>query len=274
VRLRNWVAAGAACTALVPAAAAQAAPAPLTANYTATDVSATDHQWYVTGTTTTTAGIAQGGTVTFGYPTGTSRHDVFFGTKPPTTCTPAASATGAVPPAGPTRSPWTASCRFDTPGTYSFLCQLHPTMIGTVVVSPADAADPVGGSVPDVLSLGVGESANLGRFLLGVAADYTATLPAVVTSTMANATLTVADPSPTAPGHLLNGMFVMAQPLQVTAGTTFALLTGPVALLSWPGPVSSNNVTVTFKQPIAATDPLRSGAYAKTLVFTLSTTGP
>jgi plastocyanin len=272
LRLTTWAVVAAVSAVLLPSSAQAAAP--LAAAFTATDLSATNHQWYATGTTTTTAVIAQHGTVTFGYPAGTSRHNAFFGTKPPTACTPAASATGSIPPAGPTAAGWTASCRFDTPGTYSFLCQLHPTMTGTIVVSGADSGDDVGGSVPDVLSLGVGESANLGRFLLGVAADYTASLPAVVTHTMANATLTVNDPSPTAPGHLLNGSFVMAQPLQVRADGPFAPLTTPVALHIWNGPVSSENVTVTFKQPIAATDPLRSGAYAKTLVFTLSSATP
>ena len=45
-----------------------------------------------------------------------------------------------------------------------------------------------------------------------------------------------------------------------------------MTLLTWPGPVASDSVLVTFKQPIARTDPLRSGTYAKTLQFTLSTT--
>jgi hypothetical protein len=33
-------------------------------------------------------------------------------------------------------------------------------------------------------------------------------------------------------------------------------------------------VTVNFKQPIGATDALRTGTYSKTLTFTLSTTTP
>jgi len=33
-------------------------------------------------------------------------------------------------------------------------------------------------------------------------------------------------------------------------------------------------VTITFKQHINATDALRTGAYSKTLTFTLSTTAP
>jgi len=280
VRLKIWVAV-LASTVLLPAGARAAAP--LTADFTATDISATNHQWYASGTTTTTAVIAQHGSVTFNYPTGdpaTTRHNAFFGTNPPTSCDPALSAAGGVPTAGPLRAPWTATCRFDAPGTYSFVCQIHPNMTGTVVVSSADAGGAVGGSVPDILSLGVGESANLGRFLLGVAADYTATLPAVVTSTMANASLTVNDPSQTAPGHLLNGTYVMAQPLQIRASnaatpdTSFAPVTSPITLLTWHGPVTNDAVTVAFKQRIGATDPLRSGSYAKTLVFTLSSATP
>jgi hypothetical protein len=33
-------------------------------------------------------------------------------------------------------------------------------------------------------------------------------------------------------------------------------------------------MTLEFEQPIAASDPLRSGTYAKTVVFPLSTTTP
>ena len=38
--------------------------------------------------------------------------------------------------------------------------------------------------------------------------------------------------------------------------------------------MSNDTVTIDFKQPISATEPLRTGAYAKTLTFTLSTTNP
>ena len=33
-------------------------------------------------------------------------------------------------------------------------------------------------------------------------------------------------------------------------------------------------MTIGFKQPIKASDPLRTGTYSKTLTFTLSTTNP
>jgi len=272
MRLATWAVVAACAAALLPATAH--AQAPLSADFTATDISTTNHQWYVTGTTTTTAPVAQHGTVTFNYPTGTTRHDVAFDGPRPAECTPALSAAGFTPTAGPARAPWNASCRFDAPGTYTFFCQIHTTMRGAIVVSAADSGGPVTGSVPDVLAIGIGASTDLGHFLLGIAADYTASLPATITSTMANATLTVHDPSAQAPGHLVNGTYVMAQRLQVKAGDgAFMPLSSPVTLLTWNGPTSNNVVTIGFKQPIAATDPLRSGVYAKTLTFTLSSTG-
>ncbi len=256
MRLGTWVLAAVACAAVWPAAAHAAAP--LTADFTATDVG-TNHSWYVTGTTSaTTTTIAQHGTVSFHYPTGNSRHDVIFlaANPKPASCSPALTTTAQgsfVPAAGPTAPGWNASCTFDTPGTYSFQCQLHPTMRSTIVVSPADAGGDAGGTVPDVLAIGIGPAANLGQFLLGVAKDYTADVPATITSTMANATLTASDPSATATGHLLNGSYVMAQPLQIRAtdaanpATSFGPLTSPATLLTWSGPVSNDNVIVSLQ---------------------------
>jgi len=43
---------------------------------------------------------------------------------------------------------------------------------------------------------------------------------------------------------------------------------------AWNAPVSNATVAVSFKQPIGATDPLRTGTYSKTLTFTLATTEP
>ena len=43
---------------------------------------------------------------------------------------------------------------------------------------------------------------------------------------------------------------------------------------TYAAPVSNDNVTIDFKQSIAANEPLRTGTYAKTLTFTLSTTNP
>ena len=65
------------------------------------------------------------------------------------------------------------------------------------------------------------------------------------------------------PGHLMNGTFALPEPLQVSFSQA-----------AWTAPVSNEAVTVSFKQPIKANDALRTGAYTKTLTFTLSTTSP
>ena len=104
-----------------------------------------------------------------------------------------------------------------------------------------------------------------------------------MTSTAGDATLSVADPSPNSTGRLVNGSFSLTQPLEVNA-TSAASPTGafapvggagnPTSLLSWNGPVGNDAVTIGFKQSIGASEGLRTGAYSKTLTFTLSTTTP
>ena len=73
---------------------------------------------------------------------------------------------------------------------------------------------------------------------------------------------------PTGTGRLVNGAFALASPLLV-AGSPL-----PAVVKTYAAPVANDVVTVEFKQPIGATEPLRSGSYAKTLTFTLSTTNP
>ena len=76
--------------------------------------------------------------------------------------------------------------------------------------------------------------------------------------TALDATLTVSDP-----GHLMNGTFALPEPLQVSFSKS-----------TWAAPVSNDPVTIAFKQAVKASDALRTGAYSKTLTFTLSTTNP
>ena len=61
----------------------------------------------------------------------------------------------------------------------------------------------------------------------------------------------------------MNGTFALPSPLAVTFSKS-----------AWSAPVSNDAVTITFKQHVDATDALRTGAYSKTLTFTLSTTTP
>ncbi len=139
------------------------------------------------------------------------------------------------------------------------------------------------GTVPATLALSLGTPAAFAPFTPGVARVYTATTMANVISTAGDATLSVADPSSTATGRLMNGTFALVSPVQAratsAAGTGSALAdvggsSVPTTLLSYAGPVSNDSVTVTFSQSIGVNEPLRTGAYSKSLTFTLSTTTP
>ena len=114
------------------------------------------------------------------------------------------------------------------------------------------------GTVPATLSLSLGAPGSFGAFVPATTREYTASTSANVISTAGDAALTVSDP-----GHLTNGAFTLAEPLRVEFSKS-----------AWTGPVSNDPVTITFKQLIKNVDPLRSGAYSKTLTFTLSTTTP
>jgi hypothetical protein len=142
----------------------------------------------------------------------------------------------------------------------------------------------VTGSVPSTLSLSTTPSSvNLGAFAAGLAADYYSTMPVTVLSTAQSATLAAYDGSTQATGHLVNGTFVLAQPLQATATdpantvpsySPLPATGAPLALLAYAAPVSNDPVTVGFKQSIGAGDPLRTGTYSKTITLVLSTTSP
>lgn len=121
----------------------------------------------------------------------------------------------------------------------------------------AYAETPAGGTVPATLSLTLGAPASFGAFTPGVAKDYSATTTATVTSTAADAALTITGPK------LANGAFTLASPLE-----------GLGVVKTWAAPTSNEVVPIGFEQSIAASEPLRTGTYSSTLTFTLSTTSP
>jgi hypothetical protein len=146
-----------------------------------------------------------------------------------------------------------------------------------LLVAADDENGTVGGTVPATLSLSLGTFPAFAPFTPGVARDYNTTGTATVVSSAGDATLSVADPSSTNTGHLVNGAFFLPQKLQAGTGATFAPVGGsaaPTTLKTWSAPTSNEAVAVNFRQSIGATDALRTGAYAKTLTFTLSTTTP
>jgi Copper binding proteins, plastocyanin/azurin family len=83
--------------------------------------------------------VATGDTVAFSYPaTGASHHTVVFTSAQKPTCT-------GVPSSNPitTGGPgWSGTCRFDSAGTYTFVCGLHPAMTGQVTVTAAATPTP------------------------------------------------------------------------------------------------------------------------------------
>jgi hypothetical protein len=152
-----------------------------------------------------------------------------------------------------------------------------PTMTPTTFFQSTSVPGDVGGTVPPTLALSVSPAASFGTFTPGVARAYTTSAIATVTSTAAEAALTVSDKSATAPGHLVNGAHALPQAVQARAlpdGVHGAVSGAPLALKAYPAPVTNDATTLELRQAIGANDPLRTGSYSKTLTFTLSTTQP
>jgi predicted dienelactone hydrolase len=168
----------------------------------------------------------------------------------------------------------------DTEKVRDDMSALAVEFFGAKLASAAGAV--VGGTVPATLSLTLGTPATFGSFTPGLDWVYSASSTATVVSSAGDATLSVADPG-ASPGHHVNGTVSLPQPLQARAtragstATTFADVgtsANPLTLLTWSGPASNDAVALEFKQAIVRTDPLRTGAYSKTLTYTLSTSAP
>ena len=123
--------------------------------------------------------------------------------------------------------------------------------------------------MPATLALTMGTPAAFGAFTPGVGKEYTARHHGHVISTAGDATLSVADPSATATGHLVNGTFSLNQALQAQASSPAAGLAKPFAnvggsaspttLASWTNPVSNDPVAIGFKQTILASEAAAHG---------------
>ena len=131
-----------------------------------------------------------------------------------------------------------------------------------------------GATVPATLALSLG-SGGFGAFVPGVARDYETSVGATITTTAGDAALSVLDPATASPGKLVNGAFALAHPVQAAVAGPFTAVSGaPLTVHTYAGPASNDALTLRFKQTIGASEPLRTGAYSKTLTFTLSTTAP
>jgi hypothetical protein len=152
--------------------------------------------------------------------------------------------------------------------TLTATSESDPSKTATASCSTAGQDGTVGGSVPATLALTLGTPAAFGAFRPGITATYTATQAANVISTAGDAALSVSDPSSTATGHLVNGAFSLPQPLK--AGGQIL----PATVKTYSAPVSNDAAQIEFSQLVNMNDALRTGTYAKTLTFTLSTTTP
>jgi plastocyanin len=116
---------GAAVVVLPAAAGSETTPA-IQAENVGEGVYGTTHRW-----SPATINVSPGGVVSFSNPYATTPHGLkFTGATPSCTGIPAAAgqATGA--------TNWHGECTFSTPGTYSFICTVHPAeMKGTVTVT-------------------------------------------------------------------------------------------------------------------------------------------
>ena len=181
----------------------------------------------------------------------------------------------------PTRTNYTSVARLQLTSNADDATERVP-LVGR---STGDAIAGVGGDVPATLALSLPtQGGSFGSFLPGIAKTYETAVSASVISTAGDGTLSVTDPSTSFPGHLVNGAFALPSALNVRAinstNPTQAYVplaeasNTPVSLLTYTGPVNSDQITVGFRQAIGAGDVLRTGSYSKTLTFTLATTQP
>jgi plastocyanin len=132
-----------------PTPTATATPTPTPPSDAAADIEAHDN-WF----SNKDVSIAPGQTVHFGYPQGSTSHNVEF-TGPQPRCT---QTSGAIiwrdsPPLPKFALPagWAGDCTFDSPGVYAFVCSVHPDeMKGSVTVGTVAQATPIPTPPPPV----------------------------------------------------------------------------------------------------------------------------
>ena len=161
--------------------------------------------------------------------------------------------------------------------------ELFPVLTNTQTApgrpTPTPVGGDVGGNVPATLALTVGARGDVRPFRPGRGQRTTpprwppTSSPRPPTRRSASPT-----PAPTPPAASSTARSRSPRPLETRAKDgAFAPVGGsaaPTTLLTWTGPVSNDAMTIDFKQSIGANEALRTGAYAKTLTLTLTTTTP
>ena len=107
---------------------------------------ASDFAFKTSGGAAANVTVAPGSSVSFAYPAGEAMHNVVFAGPQPSSCRqtqPAGSGLTSAPlPATPSAPGWQGDCTFTAAGTYAFVCGLHGTMTGSVVVASGAGGTP------------------------------------------------------------------------------------------------------------------------------------
>jgi plastocyanin len=197
------------------AAIAQGDDPPATASFKTVDVSNVFQ--LVTGSGAgSSATIVTGGTVTFTN-SSVETHNVDFSTPPPAGVSCQQTVGGPSPSAGrfpdsPTSGSWSGVCTFTRSGTYSFVCDHHAGMTGTIVVH--DPAGPPGTMTSPVTTTTPTQTTPTQTTPTGGAS--TTPSPAQTTTTTAPATTTQSAPVPGA----VQAPDALAKALAVRIGRT------------------------------------------------------
>lgn len=164
---------------------------------------------------------------------------------------------------------------------------MRVTLLGLLLAIAVAVAAPVAHADAASFGITVTPSSGLGSFVPGITADYTTSAVVTAESSETGATLTIEDPSGLGtPGHLLHqsGTTSLSSPLRASGssgapGATGSALTPigsvPLTLISYGSPLAGpDNATIGLSQHIDDAEALRTGAYGKTFLFTLSSTTP
>src|SRR5262245_976742 len=136
------------CAVLAIPALASGSP-DVAATITAHDSDGGNTTWWEdgAGNHAPTVHITAGQTVAFKFEAGagTNSHNVTFPVSQPSSCEQTAGTHISDPPPLPTvalPAGWAGDCTFNTTGTYSFVCSVHPMMTGTIIVDAAPTPTP------------------------------------------------------------------------------------------------------------------------------------
>jgi hypothetical protein len=139
----------------------------------------------------------------------------------------------------------------------------------------------VGGSVPSVIALSLGEASAFSRAVASHHGRvFTALIPVEVTATEEPTRLSVADGEVIAGrrrGRLVRGSSALSAPLRVAVGhgayRSLDVTMDPV-LEQWNAPVAHAQATIRLRQTVRSRAPRTLRAYHKLLMVTITAAGP